>query len=81
MKKNYWLRFFHAASIRTIKTMAQTAVSMIAVGAALQDIDFITLGSVTIVSGLLSYLTSLATGLPEMELPEYPDDGENDAGK
>lgn len=81
MKKNYWTRFFHAASIRAIKTMAQTAVSMIAVGAALQDIDFMTLGSVTIVSGGLSYLTSLATGLPEMELPEYPDDGESDAGE
>lgn len=81
MKKDYWIRFFHASSIRSIKTMAQTAVSMIAVGAALKDIDFVTLGSVTIVSGLLSYLTSLATGLPEMELPEYPDDGESDAGE
>lgn len=75
MKKEYWIKFFHAASIRAIKTMAQTAISMVAVGATLADIDFVTLGSVSIVSGLLSYGTSLATGLPEIELPDYPEDG------
>lgn len=55
-----------AAGIRAIKTMAQTAVSLITVGAAMTEIDWITVGSVSLVAGILSILTSLA-GLPELE--------------
>lgn len=60
---NTWLK---AALIRAIKTMAQTAVGMIAVGAALADVNWLYVGSVSLTAGILSILTSLA-GLPEVE--------------
>lgn len=58
-----WLK---AAGIRAIKTVAQTAVSLITVGAAVTEIDWITVGSVSLVAGFLSILTSIA-GLPEVK--------------
>lgn len=58
-----WIK---AAGIRAIKTMAQTAVSLITVGAAMTDIDWLTVGSVSLTAGILSILTSIA-GLPELK--------------
>ena len=58
--------WFKAAGIRAIKTVAQTAVSLITVGAALTDIDWVTVASVSLVAGIFSLLTSIA-GLPEVE--------------
>lgn len=58
-----WLK---AALVRAIKTIAQTAVGMIAVGAALTDVNWLYIGSVSLTAGILSILTSLA-GLPEVE--------------
>ena len=60
------LKWIKAAGVRALKTMAQTATSMITVGVALADIDWITVGSVSVVAGLLSLLTSIA-GLPELK--------------
>lgn len=54
------------AGVRAIKTMAQTAVSLITVGAAMTEIDWLTVGSVSLVAGILSILTSVA-GLPEVK--------------
>ena len=65
--KEYWIQWIKAAGIRAIKTVAQTAIGMIAVGAALQDIDWIRVASVSAVAGIVSLLTSLA-GLPEVEV-------------
>lgn len=64
--KEYWLSWLKAAGIRAIKTMAQTALGMIAIGAALQDVNWLYVGSVSVTAGILSLLTSLA-GLPEVE--------------
>ena len=61
-----WLK---AALIRAVKTMAQTAVGMIAVGAAMSEVQWLYVGSVSLTAGILSILTSLA-GLPEVELSE-----------
>ena len=61
-----WLK---AAGIRALKTMAQTAISLITVGAALTEIDWLTVGSVSLVAGILSVLTSVA-GLPELNNKE-----------
>lgn len=58
--------WFKAAGIRALKTVAQTAVSLITVGAAMTEIDWITVGSVSLVAGILSILTSIA-GLPEVD--------------
>ena len=58
-----WIK---AAGIRAVKTMAQTAISMITVGQAVLDVNWLNVLSVSIVAGILSILTSLA-GLPECE--------------
>ncbi|MBQ8299904.1 MAG: hypothetical protein IJX99_08670 [Clostridia bacterium] len=60
------LKWIKAAGIRALKTMAQTAASMITVGAALMDVDWVTVCSVSVVAGVLSLLTSVA-GLPELK--------------
>lgn len=59
--------WFKAALIRAIRTFAQTAVSMIAVGAAMSEVDWKTVFSVSAVAAIASILTSVATGLPEAE--------------
>lgn len=55
-----------AAGIRAVKTVAQTAVGMITVGAAISEINWGYVVSVSIVAGACSLLTSVA-GLPELE--------------
>lgn len=63
--KSYWKEWLKAAGIRAIKTVAQTAVSMIGIGAAMSEVDWIKVGSVSLVAGILSLLTSLG-GIPEV---------------
>lgn len=58
-----WLK---AAAIRALKTFAQTAVSMITIGQAVLDVNWINVLSVSAVATVLSILTSLA-GLPEVK--------------
>ena len=55
-----------AAGIRALKTMAQTAVGMITVGMALDEVSWLHVGSVALVAGILSLLTSIG-GLPELK--------------
>lgn len=57
-----WLK---AALIRALRTMAQTALSMLTVGMAISDVDWLKLISISVVAGIISILTSFATGLPE----------------
>jgi hypothetical protein len=78
MKWN-WKEFLIAALIRAVRTFAQTFASMIAVGAAFSEIDWLRALSVSGVAFVLSILTSLATGLPEVEKqpPDEFDDGLN----
>ncbi len=58
--------WFHAALIRAIKTVAQTAVSMLTVGQLFTEVDWIGILSISGVAGVISILTSLA-GLPEVD--------------
>lgn len=58
--------WWKAAGIRAVKTVAQTALGMIAVGAAMSDVDWLRVLSCAAVAGILSMLTSLA-GLPEIQ--------------
>ncbi len=66
MDKTYWIKWIKAAGIRAIKTVAQTAVGMITVGAAVSEINWVYVASVSAVAGVASLLTSLA-GIPEVE--------------
>ena len=61
MSKEWW----KAAGIRAIKTVAQTAVATIGVSATMTDVDWLLVGSASILAGILSLLTSIA-GLPEV---------------
>jgi hypothetical protein len=65
MKRN-WSKWFKAAGIRAVKTIAQVAVSMLTVGQAFVDINWGLVLSVSGVAGVISLLTSIA-GLPELE--------------
>jgi hypothetical protein len=62
-----WKKFLVAALIRAARTFAQTFVGFIAVGAALEEIQWLRALSVSGAAAVLSILTSLATGLPEVE--------------
>lgn len=65
----YWLDWFKAAGIRAIKTFAQSMLSMIAIGAAMSEIQWGYVLSVAVVAAILSMLTSVA-GLPEVDKEE-----------
>ena len=62
-----WKDFWVKALIRAVRTFAQSFVSMIGVGAAFNEVDWLRALSVSGVAFVLSILTSLATGLPEVE--------------
>ena len=59
--------FWHAALIRAIRTAAQTAIATIGTSAVLSEINWPAVASTTAVATILSLLTSIATGLPEVE--------------
>lgn len=65
----YWKNWIKAALVRCLKTIAQSAVSLIGVGAVMSDIDWIMVGSASLLAGILSLLTSVA-GLPEVKEAE-----------
>lgn len=58
-----WLK---AATVRAVKTIAQTAVATIGTSAVLAEVDWVMVASTSILAGVLSLLTSIA-GLPEVE--------------
>lgn len=58
--------FIKAAAIRAVRTVAQTAVAMIGTSAILAEVDWINVASAAVLAGILSILTSVATGLPEV---------------
>ncbi len=62
-----WKKWALAALIRAIRTFAQTFVGFIAVGAALEEVQWLRALSVSGAAAVLSILTSLATGLPEAD--------------
>ena len=62
-----WKEWAVAAMIRAVKTFAQTFVASIAVGAAVEEVQWLRALSVSGVAFVASILTSLATGLPEVD--------------
>ena len=50
-KKN-WKKWFKAAGIRALKTFAQAALSMLTVGQAFIDVNWIKLGKETVIDRL-----------------------------
>lgn len=58
-------KWFKAAGIRAVKTIAQSAIATIGTSAAFGDINWLVVGSAALLAGVLSLLTSIA-GLPEV---------------
>lgn len=65
--------FIKCALIRMARTIAQTAASLIAVDGVIRlgDVDWRLVVSASILAGILSLLTSVATGLPEADYARY----------
>lgn len=63
--KNFkqWLK---CATVRAIKTIAQTAISTIGVTAMMDEVNWVAVVSASLLSGILSMLTSIS-GLPEVK--------------
>ena len=63
--------FIKYALIRMARTIAQTAVATIGTAAVISDVDWRIVISASLLAGLLSLLTSVATGLPEADYAEH----------
>lgn len=59
-------KWFKAAGIRALKTVAQTAIATIGTTALFSEVNWAVVGSAALLAGVLSVLTSLA-GLPEVD--------------
>ena len=65
MNKIWW----KYAGIRALKTLCQTAIATIGTSATLGEVNWILVGSTSLLSAVLSMLTSIA-GIPEVEMLE-----------
>ena len=75
--------FIKASLIRAIRTICQTAVAVIGSAFVITEVDWWVVVSASLLAGILSILTSIATGLPEVEYEhnlymsaDEPDDSE-----
>ena len=66
MNKENIKEWAKAAGIRAIKTVAQPAVATIGTSAVMGEVNWIAVGSASLLAGILSLLTSVA-GLPELK--------------
>lgn len=70
--KELW---FKAATVRAIKTIAQSALATIGTSALISDVNWLLVASSAVLSGIISMLTSIA-GLPEVDYAI--EEGENE---
>ena len=77
--------FIKASIIRAIRTICQTAVAVIGTAFVLADVNWWAVVSASLLAGILSILTSVATGLPEVDYKQHlymsadePEDSEVD---
>lgn len=59
--------WWKAALVRAVKTVAQTAVATIGTTAVMDQVNWLMVGSASLLAGVLSLLTSIG-GLPEVEV-------------
>ncbi len=66
MTKEFW----KAALIRALKTVCQTAIATIGTAMVITDVNWVYVLSASALSGILSLLTSISVGLPEVQLAD-----------
>jgi hypothetical protein len=59
--------FIKKAGIRALRTVCQTAIATIGTSAVMSDVNWPVVLSASLLAGILSILTSIVTGLPEVE--------------
>lgn len=62
--------FWKATLIRAVRTICQTAVATIGTAVVLTDVNWVYVVSASVLAGVLSVLTSIGTGLPEVDLED-----------
>lgn len=62
---DFWT-WFKAAGVRAIRTVAQTAIATIGTSVVMAEVNWVMVGSASLLAGILSLLMSVA-GLPELE--------------
>ena len=70
-------KFWDAALLRAVRTTAQTALATIGSEALLSEVNWAVVISASVLAGILSILTSVATGLPEA--PKEAKTNDNDS--
>lgn len=63
MSKEFW----KAALVRARRTLCQTALALIGTAALMQDVNWVQVASASGLAALVSVMTSIATGLPEVK--------------
>lgn len=81
MDKNFW----KYAGYRALRTVCQCAISLIPASALITEVDWRLVASASLLAGIVSILTSIATGLPEVDYAQHqymskeePEDAEDD---
>ena len=65
--KNFWKYAFY----RALRTVCQSAIALIPASALITEVDWLLVASASVLAGIVSILTSIATGLPEVEYENH----------
>ena len=68
--KQYWKDLLKAAGIRALKTVLQTFVATIGVAVVMSEVNWLMVGSASLLAGIVSFAQNMALGLPEVDPPE-----------
>lgn len=60
--------FVKKAGIRALRTVCQTAIATIGTASVMSEVSWLFVLSASLLAGILSILTSIVTGLPEVEI-------------